>query len=103
MPGHREDLSASDAESDPDLKPGFTYEEMKRDLWEEIEKHYPKVEYYQEGDISMSDIKERYKCGKETASKMMDELASKGLFIRLTVRRPGKTQAISVIRKVKNE
>ncbi|MFA5152264.1 MAG: hypothetical protein WC554_06895 [Clostridia bacterium] len=78
-------------------------DEQKDAMWDEIEKHYPKKDYYQEGDISISDIKERYKCGKETASKMMDELASKGLFIRLTVRRPGKTQAISVIRKIETQ
>ncbi|MDD5517872.1 MAG: hypothetical protein PHV98_00790 [Candidatus Omnitrophica bacterium] len=105
MSRNREDLSATAIKGDQDLNPGFTYEEMQRDLWNEIDQCFPAIEYRQEGDID----KRQYRAhliargenlSDETIRERMFAMGEQSGWQYLEVYDPSIKRKIKVLRKI---
>jgi hypothetical protein len=102
MPGHREDLSVTNAEANPDLTPGFTYEEMKRDLWDDIDSCLNLIQDRQPGDIDINQMMEHTHKSSDYARVKMHELEMTGKWMYIDVYDPVIKNRRKVIRKVEN-
>lgn len=106
MPNDREDLPITESEYNSDLKPGFTFEEMKSELWGVIEEYHdenhgsPKLP----GDIGTKEIVQIYAERGTTitmraASNIFDSLANKPGLKKVMVWDEGLHHKIKVLRK----
>jgi len=109
MHTNRKNLPTTDADSDSDLTPGFTYQEMKDDLWSPIDDYYNKTRGNPRfsSDIDIRQIIQRYAekgsiIGQRQALNIMDSIASKGIFEKIKVWDEISNREISVLRKKKD-
>lgn len=101
MSRNRKDISPADAESDTDisLQPGFTYEEMKRDLWGELDLLVGKIPIIQTGDITIEDFAKRYSISMETARHKMYKIAETNNSWEFIEVKNEQNRTIKVLRK----
>ena len=101
MPDRREDLPITGTETDEDLKPAFTYEELQKELWADIDAVFS-VPPRMPGDIDCRQIMEHYGLTETGARSRMAQLVHSGNWEYLTVQDDmsanGKRK---VVRKVK--
>jgi hypothetical protein len=71
------DLSATRTEDDQDLKPDFTYEELQKEIWADLDAifDYPVRE---PGDIDADQISTHYGVHQNTARGRMERMVASG-------------------------
>ena len=101
MPDRGKNLPTAGTKADEDLKPGFTYEELQREIWADLDAIYA-VEERLPGDLDYHDFMEHYGLSQNGARARMDGLVASGAWQYVTVREPRNDAGkIKVIRRVK--
>jgi hypothetical protein len=71
------DLSPSRSKTDKDLTPDFTYEELQKEIWADIDSKFA-LPVRMSGDIDVTQIMERYGGHENTARGRMKALVATG-------------------------